>query len=61
MVFLAGPMGHSKVEKAKTHQRIVAIASKRCGEKGLAGVGIAEANEASRSYGGRLLQALRIA
>src|SRR5713101_3089510 len=28
IVFLGGPMGHSKAEKAKTHKRIVAIASK---------------------------------
>jgi hypothetical protein len=35
-------MGHSKVEKAKTHKRIVAIASKRFREEGLAGVGIAD-------------------
>jgi TetR/AcrR family transcriptional repressor of nem operon len=35
-------MGHSKVEKAKTHKRIVAIASQRFREEGLAGVGIAE-------------------
>jgi TetR/AcrR family transcriptional repressor of nem operon len=42
MVFLGGPMGHSKVEKAKTHERIVAIASQRFREEGLAGVGIAE-------------------
>ena len=37
-----GTMGHSKTEKAKTHKRIVAIASKRFREDGLAGVGIAE-------------------
>ncbi len=35
-------MGHSKAEKVKTHKRIVAIASKRFREEGLAGVGIAE-------------------
>jgi TetR/AcrR family transcriptional repressor of nem operon len=35
-------MGHSKVEKANTHKRIVAIASQRFREEGLAGVGIAE-------------------
>jgi TetR/AcrR family transcriptional repressor of nem operon len=35
-------MGHSKTEKTKTHKRIVAIASKRFREDGLAGVGIAE-------------------
>jgi hypothetical protein len=41
-VFLGGPVGHSKAEKVKTHKRIVAIASKRFREEGLAGVGIAE-------------------
>ncbi|MBZ5614597.1 MAG: TetR/AcrR family transcriptional regulator [Acidobacteriia bacterium] len=35
-------MGHSQVEKGKTHQRIVAIAAKRFREEGLAGIGIAE-------------------
>ena len=35
-------MRHSKVEKAKTHERIVAIASKRFREEGLAGIGIAD-------------------
>jgi len=35
-------MGHSKADKAKTHKRIVAIASKRFCENGLGGVGIAE-------------------
>ena len=35
-------MGHSKAEKANTHQRIIAIASKRLREDGLAGVGIAD-------------------
>lgn len=35
-------MGHSRAEKAKTHERIVAIASKRFREQGLAGVGIAD-------------------
>src|SRR5260370_25033270 len=40
--FLLGDsMGHSKAEKAKTHKRIVAIASKRFREEGLAGFGIA--------------------
>jgi TetR/AcrR family transcriptional repressor of nem operon len=41
-VFLGAPMGQSKAEKAKTHKCIVAIASKRFREDGLAGVGIAE-------------------
>jgi TetR/AcrR family transcriptional regulator, transcriptional repressor for nem operon len=46
-------MGHSKAEKAKTHKRIVAIASKRFREEGLAGVGIAELmREAGLTVGG---------
>jgi TetR/AcrR family transcriptional repressor of nem operon len=35
-------MGYSKAQKARTHKRIVAIASKRFREKGLAGFGIVE-------------------
>jgi TetR/AcrR family transcriptional repressor of nem operon len=35
-------MGHSRTEKAKTHERIVTLASKRFREKGLTGIGIAE-------------------
>jgi TetR/AcrR family transcriptional regulator, transcriptional repressor for nem operon len=35
-------MGYSKAQKEKTHKRIVAIASKRFRENGLAGFGIAE-------------------
>jgi len=35
-------MGHSRAKKAKTHERIVALASKRFREKGLEGIGIAE-------------------
>ena len=46
-------MGHSRAEKAKTHKRIVAIASKRYREEGLAGVGIAELmKEAGLTVGG---------
>jgi TetR/AcrR family transcriptional repressor of nem operon len=46
-------MGHSKAEKTKTHKRIVAIASKRFREEGLAGVGIAELmKEAGLTVGG---------
>jgi TetR/AcrR family transcriptional regulator, transcriptional repressor for nem operon len=46
-------MGHSKAEKAKTHKRIVAIASKRFREEGLAGIGIAELmKEAGLTVGG---------
>jgi TetR/AcrR family transcriptional repressor of nem operon len=35
-------MGRSRAEKAKTHKRIVSIASKRLREEGFAGPGIAE-------------------
>ena len=38
-------MRHSKAEKAKTHERIVAVASKRFREEGLAGIGIADLME----------------
>jgi TetR/AcrR family transcriptional repressor of nem operon len=46
-------MGHSQAEKAKTHKRIVQIASKRFRENGLAGVGVAELmKEAGLTVGG---------
>ena len=46
-------MGHSRAEKAKTHQRIVALASKRFRQKGLAGIGIADLmKEADLTVGG---------
>ena len=46
-------MRHSKAEKAKTHERIVAIASKRFREEGLAGIGIADLmKEAGLTVGG---------
>jgi TetR/AcrR family transcriptional repressor of nem operon len=46
-------MGYSKTQKAKTHKRIVAVASKRFREKGLAGSGIAELmKEAGLTVGG---------
>src|ERR1700689_277040 len=46
-------MGYSKAQKARTHKRIVAIASRRFREKGLAGVGIAELmKEAGLTVGG---------
>jgi TetR/AcrR family transcriptional repressor of nem operon len=46
-------MGYSKVQKARTHKRIVAIASKRFREKGLGGFGIAELmKEAGLTVGG---------
>ena len=45
-------MGHSRAEKAKTHKRIVSIASKKFREEGLA-VGIAELmKEAGLTVGG---------
>ena len=46
-------MGYSKAQKARTHKRIVSIASKRFREKGLAGFGIAELmKEAGLTVGG---------
>jgi TetR/AcrR family transcriptional repressor of nem operon len=46
-------MGYSKVQKAKTHERIVKLASKRFREEGLAGIGIAELmKEAGLTVGG---------
>src|SRR6202042_891111 len=46
-------MGYSQAQKEKTHKRIVAIASKRFREKGLAGLGIAELmKEAGLTVGG---------
>jgi|SRR5215469_12341625 len=46
-------MGHSKAEKADTHKRIVALASKRFREKGLTGIGIADLmGEAGLTVGG---------
>jgi TetR/AcrR family transcriptional repressor of nem operon len=46
-------MGYSKTQKARTHKRIVTIASKRFREKGLAGFGIAELmKEAGLTVGG---------
>ena len=52
-LLLGDSMGHSKAEKAKTHRRIVAIASKRFREEGLAGVGIADLmKEAGLTVGG---------
>src|SRR6267143_3821550 len=51
--FFGDSMRHSKAEKAKTHKRIVAIASKRFREKGLAGIGIADLmKEAGLTVGG---------
>ena len=46
-------MRHSKAEKEKTHKRIVAIASRRFREEGLAGIGIADLmKEAGLTVGG---------
>jgi TetR/AcrR family transcriptional regulator, transcriptional repressor for nem operon len=46
-------MGHSRAEKAKTHEQIVSLASKRFREKGLTGIGIAELmKEAGLTVGG---------
>jgi TetR/AcrR family transcriptional repressor of nem operon len=46
-------MRHSKAEKTKTHKRIVALASRRFREQGLAGIGIADLmNEAGLTVGG---------
>ncbi len=46
-------MGYSQAQKQKTHKRIVAIASKRFREEGLAGFGIAELmKEAGLTVGG---------
>lgn len=46
-------MRRSKTEKEKTHERIVAIASKRFREEGLAGIGIANLmKEAGLTVGG---------
>lgn len=51
--FLGAPMRHSKAEKEKTHKRIVAIASRRFREEGLAGIGIADLmKEAGLTVGG---------
>src|SRR5258708_18234134 len=51
--FLGDSMGHSKAEKAKTHERIVAIYSRRFGEEGLGGIGIAALmKEAGLTVGG---------
>jgi TetR/AcrR family transcriptional repressor of nem operon len=52
-IFVEGHMGYSKAQKARTHKRIVAIASRRFREKGLAGFGIAELmKEAGLTVGG---------
>jgi len=46
-------MGHSREEKERTHQRIVALAAKRLREEGLDGIGIADLmKEAGLTAGG---------
>src|SRR6478672_6158944 len=46
-------MRHSRTEKAKTHERIVTVASKKFREEGLAGIGIADLmKEAGLTVGG---------
>src|SRR6202046_4378329 len=53
IIFGEVQMGYSQAQKEKTHKRIVAIASKRFREKGLAGFGIAELmKEAGLTVGG---------
>jgi AcrR family transcriptional regulator len=52
-------MGHSKAEKAKTHKRIVSVASKRFREEGLAGASIADLMKEAASNGRRLQPADR--
>jgi TetR/AcrR family transcriptional regulator, transcriptional repressor for nem operon len=52
-ISLEEAMGHSRAEKANTHERIVALAAKKFREKGLAGIGIAELmNQAGLTVGG---------
>src|SRR5260370_14588116 len=52
-LYLGHAMGHARAEKAKPHKRIVAIASKRFREEGLAGFGIADLmKEAGLTVGG---------
>ena len=46
-------MGHSQLEKQRTHERIVEIAAKRLREEGLEGVGVADLmKEAGLTHGG---------
>lgn len=46
-------MGHSQLEKQKTHERIVALAAKRLREEGLEGIGVADLmKEAGLTVGG---------
>lgn len=46
-------MGHSQQEKQRTHDRIVAVASRRLREKGIEGIGVADLmKEAGLTVGG---------
>ncbi|CAN7264497.1 TetR/AcrR family transcriptional regulator [Rhizobium rhizogenes] len=46
-------MGHSQLEKQKTHERIVMLAAKRLREEGLEGIGVADLmKEAGLTVGG---------
>jgi TetR/AcrR family transcriptional repressor of nem operon len=45
-------MGHSQVNKARTHERIVATASKQFREKGLNGIGVADLMKAAGTTAG---------
>lgn len=46
-------MGHSQLDKQKTHDRIVEVASRRLREKGLEGIGVADLmKEAGLTVGG---------
>lgn len=46
-------MGHSQLEKQKTHERIVTLAAKRLREEGLEGIGVADLmKEAGLTVGG---------
>ncbi|HEY0125148.1 MAG TPA: TetR/AcrR family transcriptional regulator [Rhizobium sp.] len=46
-------MGHSQMEKQKTHERIVTLAAKRLREEGLEGIGVADLmKEAGLTVGG---------
>lgn len=46
-------MGHSKVDKAESHERIVRIAAEKFREAGLAGIGVADLmKEAGLTHGG---------
>jgi hypothetical protein len=52
-------MGHSRAEKERTHECIVALAAKRFREKGVDGIGIRDLMKESRPDCRWLLQAFR--